>query len=100
MAILRNGRVATSASLAPRTPKGATRCRVMCISGLYTQRRHRRTGLGRRLVSYLTELILRDGNVPEYWAEPDNVASRNLAASLGYWQYAQKVDYLWRRPGQ
>jgi GNAT superfamily N-acetyltransferase len=100
MAILRNGRVATSAGLAPRTPKGATRRRVMCISGLYTQTRHRRMGLGRRLVSYLTELILRDGNVPEYWTEPDNVASRNLATSLGYRQYAQKVDYLWRRPAR
>jgi GNAT superfamily N-acetyltransferase len=99
-AILRDGRVAASTGFAPMTPRGATSRRAVAISGLRTQTPHRRQGLGRRLVSHLTEMILREGNVPMYWTEPDNVASRRLCESLGYWQCAQNVRYKWRRPGR
>lgn len=37
------------------------------------------------------------GNLPIYWTGPDNVASQRLCTGLGYWQYAQKVNYAWRR---
>ena len=99
-AIVLDGKVAASVSCTPITPKEATKPLVVSVGGLYTQTPHRRQGLGRRLVSHVTELILSDGNLPIYWTEPGNTASQRLCKSLGYWQYAQKVNYLWRRPEQ
>ena len=95
--IVRDGRVATSTGVAPITPAIAMKRRVIAISGLYTETRYRRMGLGKRLVSYVTELILRDGHVPFYWTEPDNAASQALAQGLGYWQIAQQMTYLWKK---
>jgi GNAT superfamily N-acetyltransferase len=83
--IVRDGRVATSTCVA-LIPPGEPRTRVMAISGLYTETRYRRMGLGKRLVSYATELILREGYIPIYWTEPDNTASQSLVKGLGYWQ--------------
>jgi predicted GNAT family acetyltransferase len=54
-------------------------------------------GLGKRLVSHVTEIILQDGNVPIYWTEPENIASQSLAKSLGYYQIGQKIIYRWRK---
>jgi len=96
-AIVRKGRVATRTGVCPITPHNATKRRVVVISGLYTETPHRCMGLGRRLVSHITEMILCEGNLPMYWTEPDNAASQRLARSLGYWQYAQRVNYLWRK---
>ena len=87
--IVRDGGMATSTGIAMKR-------RVITISGLHTETRYRRMGLGKRVVSYVTELILRDGDVPLYWTEPDNVASQALARGLGYWQIAQQMTYLWR----
>jgi GNAT superfamily N-acetyltransferase len=95
--IVRDGRVATSTGVAPITPARAMKRRMIAISGLYTETRYRRMGLGKRLVSYVTELILRDGHAPLYWTEPDNAASQALAQGLGYWQIAQGMRYLWRK---
>ncbi|HIE26401.1 TPA: GNAT family N-acetyltransferase [Candidatus Poribacteria bacterium] len=95
--IVRDGKVATSTGVAPITPAIATKRRVIAISGLYTETRYRRMGLGKRLVSYVTELILQDGHAPLYWTEPDKVASQSLAQGLGYWQIAQNMTYLWRK---
>jgi GNAT superfamily N-acetyltransferase len=95
--IVRDGRVVTSTGVAPITPARAMKRRVIAISGLYTETRYRRMGLGKRLISYVTELILRDGHAPLYWAEPDNAASQALAQGLGYWRIAQGMRYLWRK---
>jgi len=97
-AIVRNSRVATRTGVCPITPRNATKRRVVVISGLYTETPCRRMGLGRRLISRVTEMILREGNLPMYWTEPDNIASQRLFKGLRYWQYAQRVDYLWRKP--
>ncbi len=94
--IVRDGKAVTSLGSIPFTPAVGSKRRVRSIGGLYTETPYRRQGLGKRLVSYVTELILRDGDVPIYWTEPDNVASQALARGLGYWQIAQQMTYLWR----
>lgn len=99
-AIVRSNRVATRTGVGPVTPKRERGPRVVAISGLYTETRYRRMGLAKRLVSCVTEMILRDGDLPMCWTEPDNIVSARLFRELGYWQYAQRVDYLWRRPGR
>jgi len=68
---------------------------VQSISSLETETPYRRRGYGRRLVSHLTELILRDGDVPLFWTEPDNLASQRLAANLGYRRFGTLMWYSW-----
>lgn len=65
---------------------------------VYTEIPYRRRGLGRRVVSHITERDLREGRVPIYWTEPDNMASQRLCMGLGYRQYGQNIKHLWRRP--
>ena len=96
-AIVREGRAATSVGVQPVTPPDTTP-RVIAISGLHTETAYRRQGLAKRLVSHVTEMILRDGDVPMYWTEPDNIASQRLAKGLGYRQYARQKQYRWRKP--
>ena len=48
-------------------------------------------------MSCATETVLRDGNLPMYWTEPNNAASQELCKGLGYRQYAQQINYIWRR---
>jgi len=97
-AIMRDDRVAASVGVGAVIPKAAkTKRRVIAISGLYTETRYRRMGLGRQLVSHVTAKILNDGNVPIYWTEPENIASQSLAKSLGYWQIGQMITYRWRK---
>jgi GNAT superfamily N-acetyltransferase len=100
-AILADGRVASwawsAAGGGPATPVGTVSPGMVCHN-LYTQTRHRRRGLGRRLVSHITQLILQKGKVPIYWTEPDNIASQRLCKGLGYWQYGQLVFYTWSKP--
>jgi GNAT superfamily N-acetyltransferase len=98
-AILRNSKLGSSVGTGPIPPKRPDLGqRAVAISGLHTETPYRRLGLGRRLVSYVTELILREGNVPFYWTEHDNIASQNLAKSLGYWQFAEQRSCYWRKP--
>lgn len=97
-AVLADGRAVASAWTSPITPKEAADRQVRSIGALYTETGYRRRGLARRLVSYLTEAILAEGNVPIYWTEPENLPSQGLCEGLGYWQYAQKVRYLWQKP--
>ncbi|MHC4592084.1 MAG: GNAT family N-acetyltransferase [Planctomycetota bacterium] len=96
--IVLEGRVAASISCTPITPKGAGTRRVVSAGALHTQTSYRRRGLASRLLTHATGLILSEGNLPIYWTEPDNVASQRLCKSLGFWQYAQKVNYVWRMP--
>lgn len=97
-AMMRDDRVATSVRVGAVIPKTArTKRRVIAITGLYTETKYRRMGLGRQLVSHVTGKILNDGNVPVYWTEPENIASQSLAKSLGYWQIGQIITYRWRK---
>jgi len=96
-AIIRNNRVATSVAIGAIIPKSATKRRVIEIGGLYTETKYRHMGLGKRLISHVTEIILQDGNIPIYWAGPKNIASQSLAKSLGYYQIGQMVTYRWRK---
>jgi GNAT superfamily N-acetyltransferase len=95
-AVILNGGVAASVASTPITPEGAADPRAVSVGALYTESRYRRRGLAKRLVSHVTELILRDGNVPAYWTGPANLASRRLCEGLGYRHYAQNVNYVWR----
>jgi len=70
-------------------------CNVQSICAIETETPYRRRGFGKRLASYLTELILRDGDVPLYWTGPDNLASQRLAASLGYRRFGTLIRYSW-----
>lgn len=97
-AILRSGRVSTSATMCPLLEGGGTGGGVMAICGVFTESQYRNAGLGKRLVSHVTELILRDGHAPLYWTEPDNLASQALAKSLGYWQFGTMAVYRWCKP--
>jgi len=97
-AILRDGRAVASAGVGSILHKTPRRCGVMAIAGVFTESRYRRMGLGRGLVSHVTELILADGDLPMYWTSPDNCASQTLAKALGYWQYGTMTTYLWKRP--
>ena len=96
-AIVRDGRAVTSVGVGSFTSP-ARAPRVIAISGLHTETAYRRRGLGKRLVSHVTEMILRDGDLPMYWTETDNIASQRLAKGLGYRQYARQIQYRWRKP--
>jgi len=41
-----------------------------------------------------TAAMFGEGDVPTYWTEPENVASRNLSTSLGCRQYGQRITYV------
>ena len=96
-AIVRDDRAACSVCSSPIPPKSMTRPRVFSVGALHTETRYRRMGLARKVVSHATDIILRDGGVPMYWTEPDNIASLELCKGLGYRQYAQRRSFLWRK---
>lgn len=94
-AIIRNSRVATSVGTFVAKPKTETKNQTTGISDLYTETQYRRMGLGKQLVSHVTEIILHDGHDPIYWTEPENTASRALAMKLGYQQVGQVMVFHW-----
>lgn len=96
-AIVRDGRAASSVSCGPFPPKFVTSPRVFTVAALHTETPYRRMGLARKVVSHATDIILRDGGVPMYWTEQDNMASQELCKCLGYWQYARQARFLWRK---
>jgi ribosomal protein S18 acetylase RimI-like enzyme len=71
--------------------------RTATICAVYVESAYRERGLGKRLVSHVTGLILADSDTPLYWTSPDNIASQSLCRSLGYHQYATNVRYVWRK---
>lgn len=95
-AIIRDGRVATSAIMGPILTSPDRETSVAGVAAVYTEEPYRRMGLGKRLVSYMTEAALQDHKYVHYWTTPDNTASQALAESLGYWQSGTVVDYIWR----
>ena len=52
--------------------------------GIDTLSGYRNRGIGKALVSRLTETILRIGKLPYYSTSTSNIASRRIAISLGY----------------
>jgi hypothetical protein len=96
-AILQNGKVASSVSIGVGMPNRQESPRVIAVGYLFTEVAHRRKGFGRKLVSHFTKIILEAGNIPIYDVEPDNLASQQLAVSLGYRQYAQRIHYVWHK---
>ncbi|MBI3944305.1 MAG: GNAT family N-acetyltransferase [Armatimonadetes bacterium] len=63
-AIVRDGRAVASASVAPVGRDERRFGSVLAICGVYVESSCRRQGLGRRLVSHITECILHDGHAP------------------------------------
>jgi GNAT superfamily N-acetyltransferase len=99
-AIVLDTRVASWARLGFMMPPGVVVPRVGAPIGLYTETPCRRQGFARRVVSHITQRILREGDRPIYWTEPENVPSQRLCKSLGYRLYAQKVFYVWSKPAE
>lgn len=58
---------------------------AMWNTGIDVAAAARGQGIGRALVSALTETVLDRGRVPSYSAAVSNIRSRNVAISLGYW---------------
>jgi len=93
-AIVRNERAATSTGIGPVTPAIETKRRVMVISGLYTETQYRRMGLGKQLVSHVTEMILRDGHVPMYWTEPEKPHRRRWLKDLATGRLGKRLPVV------
>ena len=60
-------------------------CDLMWQIGVNVVEAARGGGIGRALVSRLTELILDSGRIPYYSTAVSNIRSRAVALSLGYW---------------
>jgi GNAT superfamily N-acetyltransferase len=60
-------------------------CELMWQIGVDVVDAARGSGIGRALVSRLTELILDSGRIPYYSTAVSNIRSRAVALSLGYW---------------
>lgn len=60
-------------------------CDVLWQIGVDVVATARGAGVGRALVSLLTDAILATGRVPYYATSASNIASRALTASVGYW---------------
>lgn len=60
-------------------------CELMWQIGVEVIGLERGKGIGRALVSRLTEIILQKGKIPYYSAAVSNIHSRAIATGLGYW---------------
>jgi GNAT superfamily N-acetyltransferase len=60
-------------------------CEIMWQIGVNVVEAARGGGIGRALVSRLTELILDSGRIPYYSTAVSNIRSRAVALNLGYW---------------
>ena len=54
------------------------------ISNVYTKPEHRNKGYSRKVVTYLTEQVLKGGNVPCLFVDQHNPVSNHLYLSIGY----------------
>ena len=63
------------------------------IGELHTQTAHRRKGMGRDLISFVTQQFLQNHDAVLYYTTPDNTASQRLIAPLGYTMLSKSVDY-------
>ncbi len=97
-ALVRDGRARSRAAWIPFTMEPVFSPSTIGITYVATEGAHRRQGLGRQVVSYVTELVLRAGARPMYWTSEENIASQALAKSLGYEEFAHTVCYVWRTP--
>jgi GNAT superfamily N-acetyltransferase len=93
-AVVRDNKAVSRVCTVPLGPAMPSGKQVISISDLFTEEQYRRQGLAKSLVSYVTDLILKDNNVPLYWTDPDNIASQKLVLGLGYRQLAQLAVYM------
>ena len=80
-------------SIASRKDSGSGLCR---ISNVYTKPEHRNKGYSRKLVTYLTEQILKTGNLPCLFVDQHNPVSNHLYQKIGY-KYDKsryEIDYI------
>ena len=73
-------------------------CDEMWQIGIDVIAGHRVQGVGKALVSRLTEWVFARGRLPFYDAATSNIASRRLAAALGYWPAWTEIHARKRRP--
>lgn len=60
-------------------------CEEMWQIGIDVVEPARGNGIGRALVSTLTDIVLERGRVPYYSAAVSNIRSLSVAVGLGYW---------------
>ncbi len=97
-ALVREGRALSRAAWIPLTMEPVFSPPIIRITYVATVEARRRQGLGRQVVSCVTDLALRAGARPMYWTSLENYPSQSLAKSLGYEEFAHTVCYVWRKP--
>lgn len=96
--IVAQGRIASSVVVATVIDNAHWSKAVAGIGELHTQTIHRRKGMGRCLISFVTQQLLQDHDAVLYYTTPDNTASQRLIAPLGYTRLSESVDYQFRLP--
>jgi GNAT superfamily N-acetyltransferase len=96
--VLRDGHAVSRASWIPLMVEPVFAPPIIRITYVATDAHYRRQGLGRQVLSHVTDLVLRAGARPLYWTSVDNFPSQGLAKSLGYEEVARHVCYVWRKP--
>lgn len=56
-----------------------------------TKEKYRRKGYGKAIVEKISRDLIRDNIVPIYWVNKENIASINLAKSLGFVKIADEI---------
>ena len=80
-------------SIASRKNSGSGLCR---ISNVFTKPEHRNEGYSRKLVTYLTQQILKSGDLPCLFVDQHNPVSNHLYQKIGY-KYGKaryEMDYI------
>lgn len=76
--LFENERAIACAGRLPRTDRKDE------VDSVWVAPSHRGKGLGRRIVGFVTELILKDGKVALYRTQSTNLASARVAEEVGY----------------
>ena len=80
-------------SMASRKNSGSGLCR---ISNVFTKLQHRNKGYSRKIVTYLTERIRQNGDLPCLFVDKSNPVSNHLYRKIGY-KYDKsryEIDYI------
>jgi GNAT superfamily N-acetyltransferase len=97
-ALIRESEARSRASWIPLMLEPVFSPPIIRITYVATAEAYRRQGLGKQVLSYVTDLVLRAPARPMYWTSVGNFPSQELAKSLGYEEVGRHAYYEWRRP--